>query len=82
MDFECGDGAGCYDLGFILSQIIYKIGEDKFLKLVSQVEPNKINGLKSLISIGLEYGDNDNDGEMDNKKIELEFPNLNSILNR
>ncbi len=82
VNFECGGGAGCYDLGFVFSQIIYKIGEDKFVNLVRQIEPNKINGLKGLIEVGLEYGDNDNDGEMDNKKIELEFPNLNSILNR
>ena len=28
--FPCGDGAGCYDKGFIITQIIYKIGENNF----------------------------------------------------
>ena len=28
--FPCGDAAGCYDKGFIITQIIYKIGENNF----------------------------------------------------
>ena len=79
-NFWCGGAAGCYDLGFVITQIIYKIGEQDFIKMVDKLENNKVLGLRSLISAGLEYGDNDKDGKMDNKRIEDEFPDLNMLL--
>jgi len=75
-DFWCGGGAGCYDLGFIVTQIIYKLGEKDFMTIVAKLDSNEINGLEGLIMAGLEYGDNDKDGKMDNKKIKTEFPEL------
>ena len=79
-NFPCGGGAGCYDLGFVLTQIIYQIGEDEFNEMVLLLDTNDINELRGLVMVGLEYGDNNNDGKSDNKKIEKEFPTLNEIL--
>src|SRR5690606_3841317 len=75
-DFWCGGGAGCYDLGFVITQIIYRQGEQEFMTMVDKLNYKEIRGLESLIMAGLEYGDNDKDGKMDNKKIENEFPKL------
>ena len=79
-NFPCGGSAGCYDLGFILTQIIYQIGEEKFNQMVLQLDTNEVNGLRSLIRAGLEYGDNDKDGKMDDKRIEKEFQILDKTL--
>ena len=77
----CGGGAGCYDLGFIITQIIYQLGEKDFMTMVDKLDRKQIDGLDGLIDAGLEYGDNDKDGEMDNKRIETEFPELLELLN-
>lgn len=79
-DFWCGGGAGCYDLGFIVTQIIYKLGEKDFMTMVDKLDNKEVRGLEGLIMAGLEYGDNDLDGKMDNKKFENEFPELFQIL--
>jgi hypothetical protein len=75
-DFWCGGGAGCYDLGFIVTQIIYRLGDKDFTEMVAKLDENELTGLEGLIMAGLEYGDNDKDGKMDNKKIDTEFPKL------
>ena len=67
-------------MGFILTQIIYKIGEDEFIKMVLKLKKEEIVGLESLIRVGLEYGDNNKDGKMDDKKIQTEFPKLYKLL--
>lgn len=79
-DFWCGGGAGCYDLGFIVTQIIYRVGENDFITMASKLDSKQVNGLEGLIMAGLEYGDNDKDGKMDNKRIETEFPELYKLL--
>ncbi len=45
-EFWCGGGAGCYDLGFILTQIIYRLGEDEFIKMVVKLDREKLLGLE------------------------------------
>jgi hypothetical protein len=79
-DFWCGGGAGCYDLGFIITQIIYKIGEKDFMAMVDKLDNKEIHGIDSLIMAGLEYGDNNKDGKMDNKRLENEFPELLRLI--
>ena len=74
--FPCGDGAGCYDKGFIITQIIYKIGENNFNKMVDNLDHKELYGIEDYIKTGLEYGDNNKDGKMDNKIAEKEFPIL------
>tara|TARA_R110002012_G_C11617602_1_gene608649 strand:+ start:550 stop:948 length:399 start_codon:yes stop_codon:yes gene_type:complete len=81
-NFPCGGGAGCYDLGFVLTQIIYQIGENEFNQMVLRLDRNEINGLRSLIRAGLEYGDHDNDGKMDDRRFEKVFPILNETLKK
>lgn len=76
ISFPCGGGAGCYDLGFVVTQIVYKIGQTEFLRLVDSIETDKYPELLGLIRVGLEYGDHDNDIEVDNRKIENEFPEI------
>ena len=74
--FPCGDGAGCYDKGFIITQIIYKIGENNFNKMVDNLDRKELYGIEDYIKAGLEYGDNNKDGKMDNKIAKKEFPIL------
>lgn len=73
-EFWCGGGAGCYDLGIITSEIVYKIGESEFIKIALELESKRKNSLKELLNAGLEYG------YEPNRKIEIEFPKLNKIL--
>ncbi len=79
-NYWCGGGAGCYDLGFIITQIIYRIGEREFSSMVEKLTKEETNSIERLIMTGLEYGDNDKDGKMDNKRIENEFPELQKLL--
>jgi hypothetical protein len=74
--FPCGGGAGCYDKGFIITQIIYKIGENNFNKMVENLDRKELYNIEDYIKSGLEYGDNNKDGKMDNKIAEKEFPML------
>jgi len=80
-NYWCGGGAGCYDLGFVVTQIIYKVGEKEFINLVQGLSKKEKQGLLSLIGAGLEYGDNNHDGKMDDTTIEVAFPSLNKALN-
>lgn len=79
-DFDCGGGAGCYDLGFVISQIVYKLGEKDFIKLTDKLTFEQRQGIKTDISAGLEYGDNNKDGKMDETTIDKEFPALTKWL--
>jgi hypothetical protein len=73
-EFWCGGGAGCYDLGIITSEIVYKINEPEFIKLASKLDSEQKNRLRGLLQAGLEYG------YEPSRKIEIEFPNLNVFL--
>jgi hypothetical protein len=79
-EYWCGGASGCYDLGFIVTQIIYRLGEDEFSKMVYKLNDKETEALEGLIAVGLEYYDNDKDGKMDEKRIENEFPNLYNVL--
>ncbi|AXT59264.1 hypothetical protein D1816_02505 [Aquimarina sp. AD10] len=80
-DFPNGGAASGYDLGYVLTQIIYRIGEKDFAKIISEIPKSERKGFVGFIMVGLEYGDNDYDGKRDNKRMESEFPKLNEILN-
>lgn len=70
--FPCNGGAASYEKGYIITQIIYKIGEDNFSRMVDKCNAKELWGMEGYIVAGLEYGDND--GKSDNKKAEAEFP--------
>lgn len=80
-NFQNGGAASSYDLGYVLTQIIYRIGETNFADILREIPKSERNGFDRLIAVGLEYGDNDYDGKMDNKRMETEFPKLTEILN-
>ncbi|MFD2696970.1 hypothetical protein ACFSQ0_03120 [Mesonia sediminis] len=80
-NFPNGGAASSYDLGYVLTQIIYRIGETNFADILREIPKSERNGFDGLIAVGLEYGDNDYDGKMDNKRMETEFPKLTEILN-
>lgn len=74
------DGESSYDLGYVLTQIINKIGEDKFIELTKGLNKNEKQLLLSFIRVGLEYGDNNYDGKMDNEKIEKVYVKINKTF--
>ncbi len=80
-NFPNGGAASAYDLGYIITQIIYRIGEKDFAKILIEIPKSERKGFAGFIMAGLEYGDNDYDGKMDNKRMESEFPKLTEILN-
>lgn len=79
-EFWCGGAAGCYDLGYVLTQIINKIGEQEFIKLTNGLTQKQKNEISGLIAVGLEFGDNDYDGNMDNTTIDKTFHDLQKEL--
>src|SRR5690606_25563875 len=71
------DGESAYDLCYVLTQIINRIGEDNFLELTKELSNDEKQLLKSFIMVGLEYGDNNYDGKIDNEKIENVYERIN-----
>ena len=82
INFWCGGGAGCYDLGFVITQIISKIGEDEFVIMTNKLSTDNKAMLVVLIGAGLEYGDNNKDNKMDDTTMDKVFPKLYSILGK
>jgi hypothetical protein len=78
INFDCGGGAGCYWHGEVLAKIVYRMGENNFIELASNMTKKEKNYLRLLIRAGLEYGDFKDKKE--SLKIEQEFPRLNKTL--
>lgn len=81
LEYNCGEGAGCYNLGYILTQIIFRIGEDEYIKVISKLSKKDQINLNSFIKVGLEYGDNNYDEKMDNLRINDTFPKIVNFTN-
>ena len=79
INFNCGSASGCYDLGSVITQIVYKIGEDDFLKMVKKLNPEQKSNLRGFIDVGLEYGYRLN-GKSKNKVIKDQFPKIDNEL--
>lgn len=73
------DGAGGYDLGSVITQIIYKVGEEDFLKMTESLNVEEKNLLTGFIEVGLEYG-YQIDAKNPNQKVEKEFPKIYKSL--
>ena len=82
INFWCGGGAGCYDLGIVITQIISKIGEDEFVIMTNKLSTDDKEMLVALIRAGLEYGDYNKDDKMDQTTIDKVFPKLYAILGK
>ena len=80
-DFPNGGAASSYDLGYVLTQVIYQMGEEVFVDQLSQFPDQEILKFKGLIEVGLEYGDNNYDGQPDRKYLLKEFPKIAALLN-
>lgn len=81
VDFDCGGGAGCYDLGFIFSELVNKLGEDNFIVLASDLTVQKKGELASLLMGGLEYGYKPySEDPYKPHTLETDFPKLAKFL--
>ncbi len=60
-------------MGYIVSQLVYRIGEHEFIQMTSKLTKQQQIEIRNYIEVGLEYGHN-------NLKIEHEFPELDKIL--
>lgn len=74
------DTAGCYDLGAVITQIIYRMGEDKFAAMLPVLDKAETNWLADMITVGLEYGGNVNPRQGGARQMETEFPKLHRTL--
>jgi len=63
------DGAHGYAMGEVITQIAYKMGEEKFLVMIKKLNPTQINELEGYLEVGLMYGYED-------KELQTEFPAL------
>lgn len=73
-EFWCGGGAGCYDLGFVTTQLAYRIGENDFMKMAEKLTKKQKASLSGLLSVGFEYGYHTD------KNVVTEFPKLTKLL--
>ncbi len=76
---DCNN-AGCYDLGFVLTQTLRKIGENNFIKMCETLNYYEKQEIKSLLEVGFEYGDNNYDGKMDDSTLSKKYPELSEKL--
>jgi len=81
INFPTGGGESSYNLGYVITQIIYRIGGNETIELIKNYDSRDLNLLQGMINVGLEYGDNDYDGKMDEIFIKDEFPDLLKYIN-
>ncbi|MFA6162172.1 MAG: hypothetical protein WC685_01955 [Methylobacter sp.] len=53
---DCGGGSGCYDHGKTLVQVLIKVGDHSFSKIIPKLHKEESERLLSLLSAGYEYG--------------------------
>lgn len=75
MDF---DNAVGYDHGAVLVDLILKIGEQKYIEIITAFTKEDKNRIKGYLRVGLEYGGNP---QVKSKSIDEAFPKLYIFLN-
>lgn len=70
VNFDCEGGTESYELGFIIVQIISKLGEDEFMKMSQNLTSLDKHRLVESINVGLMYG------HPEDLNFEDEFPLL------
>ncbi|KAA1242523.1 hypothetical protein F0000_25150 [Aquimarina sp. RZ0] len=70
------DAAG-YEHGYVLINIVEKIGEDKYIAIISNIKKEDKKTIKSYLEVGLEYGGNKSYKDKELKEI---FPKLANHL--
>lgn len=79
INFPNGGGASGYDLGYVHTQIIHRIGEEEFIEVLKRLPKDDRNQLLGYIFVGCQYGDNDYDGKMDYLITAKVFPKINQF---
>jgi hypothetical protein len=74
----CGGGSLCYQHGEVLVQIVDRIGEEKFIKILPKMSIEERSDLKSLLLAGLEYGQFE--GDKRSRVFEKRFSKLSKAL--
>lgn len=54
--FDCKGGAGCYDLGYIITQIMFKMGEKDFITMCDKLNNEQLQQVRAFMDVGLKYG--------------------------
>lgn len=54
---DCGGGSGCYEHGEVIAHLLLRLGEEKFTKLASPLQPDLKSTLDGLLRAGFEYGE-------------------------
>lgn len=81
INFPTGGGESSYNLGYVITQIVYRIDESEIIKMTKNYNNKDLNYLEGMINVGLAYGDNDYNGQMDKTNIKDEFPKLFKYIN-
>lgn len=68
------DSAGCYDLGAVYTQVIYRAGDKHIAAMIPALDEREKKRFASLLPAGLEYGGLVNPKGNGTKQIETEFP--------
>lgn len=76
-DIWCGGASGCYDLGFVITQIIDKLTEGIFIEKLMQIEYSQVTKFNGFIIVGLEYGNYPT-----KMNYEVKYPHLYRYLNK
>jgi len=75
VNFDCGGGAGCYDHGEVLVQLLNKVGDAKFSLMVKELRTESKYVLHSLLAAGFEYG-----STVQVSDSEVRFPMTSGVL--
>lgn len=73
--FDCGGGAGCYDHGEVLFQLLRQIGDVKFASMAKKLRGETKFELLSLLRAGFEYG-----APIRSSNDEVKFPMTTAVL--
>jgi hypothetical protein len=73
--FDCGGGAGCYDHGEVLVQLLSQVGDAKFSLMVKELRTETKYLLHSLFAAGFEYG-----SSVQTSDSEVRFPMTTGVL--
>lgn len=79
--FPCGGAAGCYDLGSVITQIAYNVGEKNFSEMIKNFPKEQKRDILNYLEVGLEYGYR-LEKSTPNKTVQQQFPFLYKNLER
>lgn len=78
--FVCNEVEECKDFGFIISQIVHKLGDQNTALMVQKMDKIKRVRLSEYLALGLKYGDQDRDELPDNKQVAETFPEVYKLI--